>query len=144
MITLENFYELLDQNAKVTLVNAKYHKNVYSGSAHSIPLEYSICPVEDFSMNDRGHLTFKIKVREPKPAGNGWQEGALRVGSGIYHYWVKQYETGSEYGINEGRVSKMMLTRKGETVCNYDRGWDVKPVDDETETAMEILLHQYN
>ena len=48
------------------------------------------------------------------------------------------------YGINEGRVSKMMMTRKGETVCNYDRGWDVKPVDDETETAMEILLHQDN
>ena len=144
MITLENFYDLLDQNAKVTLVNAKYHKNVYSGSAHSIPLEYSICPVEDFSMNDSGHLTFKINVRDPKPAGNGWQDGALPVGSGIYHYWVKQYETGSEYGIDEGRVSKMMMTRKGETVCNYDRGWDVKPVDDETETAMEILLHQYN
>ncbi len=144
MITLENFYDLLDQNAKVTLVNAKYHKNVYSGSAHSIPLEYSICPVEDFSMNDSGHLTFKIKVKETRPAGNGWKEGTMRVGSGIYHYWVKQYETGSEYGINKGRVSKMMLTRKGETVCNYDRGWDVKPVDDETETAMEILLHQYN
>lgn len=42
MITLESFYDLLDQNAKVTLVNAKYRKNVYSGSAHSIPLEYSI------------------------------------------------------------------------------------------------------
>ena len=144
MITLESFYDLIDRNARITLVNTKHRTTVYSGSARSIPDKYSDCPVEDFSMNDNGHLTFKIKVREPKPAGNGWQEGAIRVGNGIYHYWVKQYETGSEYGINEGRVSKLMLTRKGETVCNYDRGWDVKPVDEETETAMELLLHQYN
>ena len=144
MITLESFYDLIDRNARVTLVNTKHRTTVYSGSARSIPDQYSDCPVDDFSMNDSGHLTFKIKVREPQPEGNGWQEGSIRVGKGIYHYWVKQYKAGSEFGIEGGRVSKMMLRRKGEIVCNYDRGWDVKPVDEETETAMEIILHQYN
>lgn len=144
MITLESFYDLIDRNARVTLVNVKHRTTVYSGIARSIPDKYSDCPVDDFSMNDNGHLTFKIKVREPRPEGNGWQEGSIGVGKSIFHYWVKAYETGSEFGIEGGRVSKMMIRRKGEIVCNYDRGWDVKPVDEETETAKEILLHQYN
>ena len=25
-----------------------------------------------------------------------------------------------------------MLKRNGEIVCNYDRGWDVQPVDEDT------------
>ncbi len=144
MITLESFYDLIDRNARITLVNTKHRTTVYSGSARSIPDKYSDCPVEDFSMNDNGHLTFKIKVREPRPEGNGWQEGSIGVGKSIFHSGVTAYETGSEFGIEGGRVSKMMLRRKGEIVCNYDRGWDVKPVDEETETAMELLLHQYN
>ena len=44
----------------------------------------------------------------------------------------------------EGVISKLTLQRKEQTVCNYDRGWDVKPVDDETEIALEVLLQQYN
>ena len=43
-----------------------------------------------------------------------------------------------------GRISKLTLQRKEQTVCNYDRGWDVKPVDEETQIALEILLQQYN
>ena len=145
MITLESFYDLIDRNAKVTLVNSKSRATVYSGSVRNIPDQYSICPVEDFSRNDSGHLTIKIRVPRQRPEGSGWQEGALRVpNGGIYHYWVKAYEQGSEYGIEGGRISKLTLQRKEQTVCNYDRGWDVKPVDDETEIALEVLLQQYN
>lgn len=143
MITLEKFYDLISRNAQVTLVNTRNRTNIFNGSARDIPLEYSDCTVEDFSMDNNGNLTFKIKVKETRPAGSNWQEGSLRVGSCIYHYWVKQHTEGSEYGIGGGRVSKLMLKRKGEIVCNYDRGWDVKPVDNETELAKDIILHQY-
>lgn len=143
MITLESFYDLISRNAQVTLMNTRYRTNVYTGLARDIPAVYSNCQVEDFSMNDNGHLTFKLKIKEPRPKGNNWQEGSLRVGDGIYHFWVKQYPEGSKYGIGGGRVSKLMLRRKGEIVCNYDRGWDVKPVDEETELAKDIILHQY-
>lgn len=144
MITLDSFYDLVSRNAQVTLVNTRYHKNVYTGSVRDIPDEYSACPVEDFHMNDNGHLTFQLKIKEAKPAGNGWQEGTLRIGSSIFHYWVKQYASGSKYGIEGGRVSKLILKRQGEIVCNYDRGWDVEPVDGETDTALAIVLDQYN
>lgn len=143
MITLEKFYDLISRNAQVTLVSTRNRTNIYTGSARDIPLEYSDCTVEDFSMGNNGNLTFRVKTKTKRYAGNEWQEGSLRVGSSIYHYWVKQHTEGSEYGIDGGRVLKMMLKRKNEIVCNYDRGWDVKPVDNETELAKDIILHQY-
>ena len=73
-----------------------------------------------------------------------WKEGAIRVGNSIFKFWVKHYDEGSQYGIDEGRISKVTLKRNGETACNYDRGWDVLPVDEDTETALEILKLEYN
>ena len=70
MIKLENFYDLISRNAQVTLVNTRYRTNIFTGSARDIPDEYSDCPVEDFSMNDSGHLTFKIKVNDYIASGN--------------------------------------------------------------------------
>ena len=78
-----------------------------------------------------------------KQLNRNWQEGSLRVGKTIYHFWAKQYPEGSQYGIRGGRVSKLTIKRKDEIVCNYDRGWDIKPVDEEAETAMEIVLFMY-
>ena len=72
-----------------------------------------------------------------------WQEGALLINDKGYHYWVKVYDTGSQYGIDGGRVSKLMIKRNNEIVCNYDRGWDVEPVDEDTKIALEIILHEY-
>ena len=57
---------------------------------------------------------------------------------------MKQYDKGSEWGIDGGRISKLMLKRNGEIVCNYDRGRDIKPADPDTQLALEILLHGEN
>ena len=73
-----------------------------------------------------------------------WKEGSLKVYNSIFHYWIKVYDEGSQYGIEGGKISKLMLKRDGKTVCNYDRGWDVKPVDAETQLAYEILVHTEN
>lgn len=73
-----------------------------------------------------------------------WKEGALKVYDSIFHYWMKVYEDPSQYGINEGKVSKLMLKRDGKIVCNYDRGWDIKPADPDTELAVGLLLHSNN
>jgi len=70
-----------------------------------------------------------------------WTEGTING----YKYWVKYYENGSEFGIDEGRISKMTIRKAGTTrdLCNFDRGWDVEP----TEEVMEVyqqLLEKYN
>lgn len=73
-----------------------------------------------------------------------WKEGSIKVYSGIYHYYMKQFDKGSQFGIEGGRISKLMLKRDGKIVCNYDRGWDIKPIDDETQLVLELLLHSEN
>ena len=73
-----------------------------------------------------------------------WKEGVILINHRGYHYWVKQYDEGSQYGIDGGRVSKLMIKRGGEIVCNYDRGWDIEPVDTNTRVALQILLYDYN
>ena len=73
-----------------------------------------------------------------------WKEGSLKVGNSIFHYWAKCFDEPSEFGIDGGKVSKLMLKRNDEVAYNYDRGLDVKAADAETETAVAILLKEYN
>ena len=73
-----------------------------------------------------------------------WSEGSIKIGSDIFHYRVKHFEETSVYGIDEGRISKLTLKRSGEVVCNYDRGWDIEPADENTATALAILMKDYN
>lgn len=74
-----------------------------------------------------------------------WAEGSIKIENSISHHWLKHYEEPSEdYGIDGGRISKLMLKRNGEITYNYDRGLDIEPVDEETEMALAILMKEYN
>jgi len=73
-----------------------------------------------------------------------WKEGSLKVHDSIFYYWMKQYDEGSEFGIDGGRISKLTLKRNGGIVCNYDRGWDVEAARTDTQLALELLLHSEN
>ena len=59
-----------------------------------------------------------------------WKESNIKVNGKVFHYWMKQYEAGSHWGIDGGHISKLMLKRDGKIVCNYDRGWDMEPTDE--------------
>jgi len=37
-----------------------------------------------------------------------------------------------------------MLKRDGDIVANYDRGWDIIPVDSDAEVALAILIKEHN
>ena len=73
-----------------------------------------------------------------------WKEGSLKVYNSIFHYWMKVFDAPSQFGIDSGRISKLMLKRNSEIVCNYDRSWDIEPTDPDTQLALEILLHSDN
>ncbi len=73
-----------------------------------------------------------------------WKEGSIKIHDSIFHYWMKQYDEGSEYGIDGGRISKLTIKCAGKTVCNYDRGWDVKPETPDAQLALEIILQGEN
>jgi hypothetical protein len=66
-------------------------------------------------------------------------------GSVIRVRWcVKSYEVGSQYGINEGCISKLQLEIGDKTVASYDRGWDMEPTCEAANTALSVLLKAYN
>lgn len=73
-----------------------------------------------------------------------WRMGDITVNGEGFQYYMKQYEGCSEWGIEGGRISKLMIKRDGEIVCNYDRGWDVEPTDENARLALELLLHNEN
>lgn len=70
-----------------------------------------------------------------------WREGSLKVYESVFHYWLKVYDKPSQYGINGGKISKLTLKSNGKIVCNFDRGWDIKPTDPDTQLALGLLIH---
>jgi len=72
------------------------------------------------------------------------KEGLIIINGCGYRYLMKVYDEPSRYGIDGGRISKLTITRYGETVCNYDREWDREPVDEDTAKALAILLYSEN
>ena len=78
-----------------------------------------------------------------------WTQGAIGIPSGnggmtSVSYWVKHYEDESQFGIDNGRISKLTLVQDSKVVYNYDRGEDIEPQTSEAETALAILLKEYN
>ena len=78
-----------------------------------------------------------------------WHDGTIGIpkkegGSTLVHYWLKSYDEPSEYGIEKGRISKLMLKQNGEIIYNFDRGLDVPPQNEEAETTLAILMKEYN
>lgn len=54
-----------------------------------------------------------------------WHEGTIGIPlsakgeeTKIAHYWVKAYDEGSEFGINGGKISKLMIKIDGQTVVS--------------------------
>lgn len=80
-----------------------------------------------------------------------WHEGTIGIptsdgGMKAAHYWVKSFDEPSRWGINNGRISKLMIKIDGKIVANYDRSWDIKPDEDDEQAniALCICLDQYN
>jgi|SRR5690606_4824100 len=82
------------------------------------------------------------------PNGSNWVSGIV----GDYRFDAKHFNEGSEFGINEGRVSKLTIKRLDTVgngkdwnygvVVSYDRGWDKRPtpsVKAEYDAVMELL-----
>ena len=74
-----------------------------------------------------------------------WKKGTLNINGNTYFYEIKVYEGGSRFGIDGGKISKLWMSENSCTVCNYDRGWDIKP---ETGTAAaeayKRIIDMYN
>ncbi len=73
-----------------------------------------------------------------------WKFGLIEIPQGSKNvrvrYEAKVFEEGSKFGIEGGRISKLWASINGETILNYDRGWDVRPATEIAKKAMELIL----
>lgn len=62
-----------------------------------------------------------------------------------YTYWAKVYDEGSEWGMDGGRISKLEVRNSaGNTVINYDRGWDMEPKNTLEKAALQAIKNIYS
>lgn len=79
-------------------------------------------------------------LKNPFEGFGQWKEAIIEYKKKDYKVTYKQFEEGSEFGINEGRISKLTINLGREKLANYDRGWDIEPVDKDTKAVLEVLL----
>ena len=73
-----------------------------------------------------------------------WSQGVLNFNDRAYRYCVKHYEEPSIFGYNEGRASKIWISRDDIEVFNFDRGDDVPCADTDTAAVLQMLLDKFN
>lgn len=87
----------------------------------------------------------ELKEGAKKEEKTMWSEGSIKIENTVCDYWVKHYEEPSEdYGIDGGRISKLMIKVDGKVTLSYDRGWDIEPEDEASQLAYLALMHEYN
>lgn len=79
-------------------------------------------------------------LKNPFEGFGQWKEAIIENKGKNYKVTFKQFEEGSEFGINGGRISKLTINLGKEKVANYDRGWDIEPTDEDTKAVLELLL----
>lgn len=57
------------------------------------------------------------------PQGGDWFNGTY----GDLKFNAKLNSTDTHYGINGGKVIKLLIRKGDKIIANYDRGWDIKP-----------------
>ena len=75
---------------------------------------------------------------ELKALKDFWYEGDIRG----YKIQAKIFDEPSQFGIDNGRISKLWISGNGEEL-NYDRGWDTPEPLPDLDNYSERLLDIY-
>lgn len=75
-----------------------------------------------------------------------WKIGFVRLGDYKFDFEAKVFLGNSMFGINEGRISKLFVTRKGRKnpYIVYEREWISKPKDFLGKVLLSILLKEFS
>ena len=83
----------------------------------------------------------KVTQRTKETEFHNWVSGIV----GKYEYQAKVFEEPSEFGIENGRVSKLVLRLHRCEVAQYDRGWesDIVPTDPDVKATVDAIVRHY-
>ena len=86
--------------------------------------------------------TKDTKISLKNHTGNPvWIVGDVEIDGRKYYVNAKTFLEPSNFGIKNGPTSKLCITNSdNSTICNYDRGWDVRPKSEEDKEAYKIIL----
>ena len=74
----------------------------------------------------------------------GWREGVIGINvtgeTKVARYFIKTTEEETDYGIDGGKIIKLQIKIDGETVVDYERGWEVEPESEPAKIAYAICL----
>ena len=83
--------------------------------------------------------------------GQLWHEGQTERNGHVFRWEAKVYATGSQFGINGGRVSKLWIAelphgevRYWQEVACFDRGWCTRPLTPAAKAFVDELLEHFN
>lgn len=92
--------------------------------------------------------SIKEEMVKSDPFGTAglWRMGTIRIGNEVFKYSLKAYPEGSEWGIDEGRISKLCIADEADkkTLVHFDRGWDREPSTENLKTALKLVKEKYN
>ena len=80
------------------------------------------------------------EVTRRAAGGGAWVAGHLnghRFGALVF----PEHAANPDWEVGDSRISKLRLKRlsDGKTVANFDRGWDVGPIDATAQTIIDFL-----
>lgn len=90
------------------------------------------------------NLSTSIRLSYPVYNSN-WTKGVVTVNGKPFVFEIKHFATGSEFGINNGCISKMYISSDSKVLVNYDRGWDIRPNGEPyLMAAYNAILDRFN
>jgi len=66
---------------------------------------------------------------------DNWVQGEC----GGFSFDAKLFNTGSKYGIDGGRISKLCIQNQYGMMANFDRGWDIEPPEEHMDYYLAIV-----
>ena len=87
----------------------------------------------------------EIEVTGMKQAFNTWTMATATVAGKTYQIQMVCFEEPSQYGIGEGRISKLYIADADHTMlANYDRGWDKRPATATAKAIVNAVTAKFN
>jgi hypothetical protein len=95
-------------------------------------------------MKRRKGSHMKIMKRAAFQNLGGWIKGSEQFDEDrTISFLAKVFEERSEFGIDQGRISKLEIRVDDDVVARYERGWDIEP-GEEILPFYEQFLRDYN
>ena len=102
-------------------------------------LENQINGLYETELNESQNLELKNASKDPT-----WITGKVNVDDKSYDVQAKVYMEDSNFGIDNGKISKLIVynPKDNTTIIDYDRRWNKKPDDKSSEDLYNYLISE--